>query len=93
MVLLRADSSWLGGGCCPACEGEKSDDEDEAADDLRLPTCRADAGGSEGKCELAGEAPRGEGVLRCSWAMPVEMGGRRVLWCCLEEPQGCCWLI
>ena len=95
MVLEREDSSWLAESCCPA--GEKGAEVDEAADDLRLPTRREDAGGSEGKLAVAGEyagreAP-GEGVLRCSWAKPVEMGVKRVLWLCLGAPQGCCWLI
>ena len=53
MVLDREDSSWLAGSCCPA--GEKCDEVDEAADDLRLPTRRDVAGGSEGKLEVAGE--------------------------------------
>ena len=80
------DSSWLAGSCCPAW-GEKGDDVDEAADDLRLRTRRdEDAGGSEGKFAVAGDwAGRellGEGVLvmRCSWAIAVDMGVRRVLW-------------
>jgi hypothetical protein len=47
MVREREDSSWLAGSCCPA--GEKGDDVDEAADDLRLPTRREAAWGSEGK--------------------------------------------
>lgn len=97
MFLVLEDSSWFGKGCCPTCDGEKSDEDEEAADDLRLPTCRADDAGKAGKLDVAGEAPGreplGEGVLRWSWAMAVEMGGRRVLWCCREEPQGCCWLI
>jgi hypothetical protein len=97
MVLVLEDSSWLGKGCCPTCDGEKSEEDEEAADDLRLPTCLAEEGGNAGKLEVAGEAPGrgplGEGVLRCSCAIAVEMGGRRVLWCCREEPQGCCWLI
>lgn len=38
IVRTREDSSWPTGGCCPACEGEKGDEVDEAADDLRLPT-------------------------------------------------------
>lgn len=103
MVLdPREDSSWLAGSCCPA--GEKGDDVDEAADDLRLRTRRDDAGGSEGKADDAGDwlgrAWLGEGawavvVLRCccSWAKAVERGARRVLWVCLGAPQGCCWLI
>ena len=73
---------------------------DEAADDLRLRTRRdEDAGGSEGKFAVAGDwAGRellGEGVLvmRCSWAIAVDMGVRRVLWFGLGAPQGCCWLI
>jgi hypothetical protein len=50
MVLTpREDSSWLAGSCCPG------DDADEATDDLRLPTRREDAGGSEGKLEFAGD--------------------------------------
>lgn len=53
MVLEREDSSWLAGSCCPA--GEKGDDVDEAADDLRLPTRREVALGSEGKLAVAGE--------------------------------------
>lgn len=97
MVLVREDSSWLAGGCCPGCNGENGDDVDEAAEDLRLPTCLEDDGGSEGKLEVAGEGPwrepLGEGVLRCSCANAVEMGVKRVLWCCLKEPHGCCWLI
>jgi hypothetical protein len=36
MVLAREDSSWPDGGCCPACEGEKGDEVDEATDELRL---------------------------------------------------------
>jgi len=97
IVLVLEDSSWLTGGCCPAWEGENRDDVEDAADDLRLPTCRAVEGGSDGKLEVAGEKlgrePLGEGVLRCSWANAVEMGVRRVLWCCLEAPHGYCWLI
>lgn len=38
IVLEREDSSWPVGGCCPAWEGEKGCEVDEAADDLRLPT-------------------------------------------------------
>ena len=38
IVRAREDSSWPTGGCCPACEGEKGDEVDDAADDLRLPT-------------------------------------------------------
>jgi hypothetical protein len=53
MVLDREDSSWLAGSCCPA--GDKADEVEEAADDLRLPTRREDAGGNEGKLEVAGE--------------------------------------
>ena len=53
MVRDREDSSWLAGSCCPA--GEKGDDVDEAADDLRLPTRREEAEGSEGKLAVAGE--------------------------------------
>lgn len=53
MVLDREDSSWLAESCCPA--GEKGADVDDAADDLRLPTRRDEAGGSEGKLEVAGE--------------------------------------
>lgn len=95
MVLEREDSSWLVESCCPA--GEKGADVDEAAEDLRLPTRREVAGGSEGKPAVAGEyagceAP-GEGVLRWSCATAVVNGGRRVLWLCLGAPQGCCWLI
>jgi hypothetical protein len=93
------DSSWLAGSCCPAW-GEKGDDVDEAADDLRLRTRRdEDAGGSEGKFAVAGDWAGcellGEGVLvmRCSWAIAVDMGVRRVLWFGLGAPQGCCWLI
>lgn len=97
IVLDREDSSWLTGGCCPACEGEKGADVDEAADDLRLPTCLAVDGGSDGKLDEAGEKagrePLGEGVLRCSCANAVVMGVRRVLWWCLGGPQGCCWLL
>jgi microcompartment protein CcmK/EutM len=99
MVLVaREDSSWLAGSCCPAA-GEKGDDVDEAADDLRLLTRRDEAGGSEGKLDVAGDCVGrgllGEGVLvlRCSWAIAVEMGVRRVLWFGLGAPQGCCWLI
>jgi hypothetical protein len=94
MVLVpREDSSWLAGSCCPAA-GEKGDDVDEAADDLRLLTRRdeAEAGGSEGKFDVAGEGVLVL-VLRCSWAMAVEIGVRRVLWFGLAAPQGCCWLI
>jgi hypothetical protein len=47
----REDSSWVGGGCCPA----KGAAVDEAADDLRLPTRRDEADGSEGKLAEAGE--------------------------------------
>lgn len=69
---------------------------DEAADDLRLPTCREAADGSEGKLDVAGEKaarePLGEGVLRWSCAEAVDMGARRVLWC-LGGPHGCCWLL
>lgn len=54
-------------------------------------------GGSDGKLDVAGEKPwrepLGEGVLRCSCANAVEMGVRRVLWCCLEAPQEVFWLI
>jgi hypothetical protein len=53
MVRDREDSSWLAGSCCPA--GDKADEVEEAADDLRLPTRREVAGGSDGKLELAGE--------------------------------------
>jgi hypothetical protein len=81
MVRDREDSSWLAGSCCPA--GEKADDVDEAAEDLRLPTRRDCAGGNDGKLEFAGEyAGRealGEGVLRCSCATAVDMGVKRVL--------------
>lgn len=82
MVREREDSSWLAGSCCPA--GEKGDDVDEAADDLRLPTRRDEAGGSEGKLEVAGDCagrgPFGEDVLRCSCARAdVEMGVKRAL--------------
>lgn len=38
IVLEREDSSWPTGGCCPACEGEKGDEVDDAAEDLRLAT-------------------------------------------------------
>ena len=83
IVLDREDSSWPAGGCCPAWAGEKGDEVDEAADDLRLATCRDDDEGSDGKLDVAGEKARrellGEGVLRCSWANAVEMGVRRVL--------------
>jgi len=97
IVLERADSSWLPGSCCPGCEGEKGDEVDDAADDLRLLTRRVEDG-SDGKFEVAGDKagrePLGDGVLRWSWATVVEMGVRRVLCCwCLEEPQGCCVLI
>jgi hypothetical protein len=53
MVRAREDSSWLAGSCCPA--GEKADEVLEATDDLRLPTRRDEAEGSEGKLVLAGE--------------------------------------
>lgn len=42
--------------------------------------------------EKVGREPLGEGVLRCSWAIAVEMGVRRVLWWCLGGPQGV-WLL
>jgi hypothetical protein len=81
MVRDREDSSWPAGSCCPA--GEKADEVEEAADDLRLPTRRDEAVGSDGKLVFAGEyagrgAP-GEGVLRCSCATAVDMGVKRVL--------------
>ena len=77
------------------CEGEKSDEVDEM-EDWRLGTCLE--AGNDGKLEVAGEKaarePLGEGLLlRWSAAIAVEMGGRRALWCCLEEPQEYCWLI
>jgi hypothetical protein len=53
MVRDREDSSWLAGSCCPA--GEKADEVEEAADDLRLPTRREEAVGRDGKLEFAGE--------------------------------------
>lgn len=53
MVLDREDSSWLAGSCCPA--GEKGDEVEDAVDDFRLRAKRDDAGGSEGKLEVAGE--------------------------------------
>ena len=81
MVRDREDSSWLAGSCCPA--GEKADEVEEAAEDLRLPTRREDAGGRDGKLVLAGEyAGRealGEGVLPWSCATAVDMGVKRVL--------------
>lgn len=96
MVLVREDSSWLVKGCCPEREGENGDEMDEAEDFL-LATCRVEGGGKEGKLEDAGEKPAralvGEGVFRCSGVKVVEMGVRRVLWCCRAEPQGYCWLI
>jgi hypothetical protein len=72
---------------------------DEAADDVRLPTCRTvedGSEGSEGKLLLAGEKPwraplDDEGA--CSCANAVEMGVRPDRCCCLEGPHGCCWLI
>lgn len=54
LVLDREDSSWLAGSCCPAAAKGAGEVED-AADDLRLPTRRAEAEGSEGKLEAAGE--------------------------------------
>lgn len=54
LVRDREDSSWLAGSCCPAAAKGAGEVED-AADDLRLPTRRADAEGSEGKLEAAGE--------------------------------------
>lgn len=81
MVREREDSSWLAGSCCPA--GEKGEEVDEAADDLRLLARREDAVGRDGKLAVAGEyagrEPLGEGVLRCSCANAVEMGVKRVL--------------
>lgn len=100
MVLdPREDSSWLAGSCCPAAGG-KGDEVIEAADDLRDLARRDDteAGGREGKLDVAGDwlgrELVGEGVLllRCSWAIAVEMGVGRVLVFGLG-PQGCCWLI
>jgi hypothetical protein len=83
IFLVLEDSSWLAGSCCPLCEGEKGDEVEDAADDLRLPTRRVEAGGSDGKLEAAGEkagrVPLGDGVFRCSWENAVEMGVRRVL--------------
>jgi hypothetical protein len=97
MVLDRDDSSWLAGGCCPEREGENGEDMEDAEDFL-LATCRDEGGGREGKLVEAGEKVAralavGEGVLRCSGVKVVEMGVRRVLWCCRAEPQGYCWLI
>lgn len=54
LVLDREDSSWLAGSCCPAA-AKGADEVEEAADDLRLPTRRADVDGSEGKLDAAGE--------------------------------------
>jgi hypothetical protein len=48
MFLVLEDSSWLVKGCCPTCEGEKSEEDEEAADDLRLPTWRTEDWGSAG---------------------------------------------
>lgn len=85
MALVREDSSWPAGGCCPVWEGEKTDDVEEAADDLRRAIWRAEDGGRVGKLAVAGEEPArvplGEGVLRWSWekAADVDMGVRRVL--------------
>lgn len=71
MFLTREDSSWLGGSCCPGWGGEKGDEVDDAADDLRLPTCRVldeDSDGSAGKLEATGDVTErealGEGELR-----------------------------
>lgn len=36
MFLVREDSSWPAGGCCPERAGEKGVDVEDAADDLRL---------------------------------------------------------
>lgn len=54
LVLDREDSSWLAGSCCPAA-AKCADEVEDAADDLRLPTRRDDADGSEGKLDAAGE--------------------------------------
>jgi hypothetical protein len=54
LVLDREDSSWLAVSCCPAV-AKWADDVDDAADDLRLPTRRDEAEGSEGKLAAAGE--------------------------------------
>lgn len=54
LVREREDSSWLAGSCCPAA-AKGTDEVDDAADDLRLPTRRDDADGSEGKLDAAGE--------------------------------------
>lgn len=93
---LVEDSSWVGGGCCPACEGENGEEVEEA-DELRLATCRDDGGGNDGKLFVAGEKPArellGEGLLRCSEVNAVDIGVSRAFWCCLAEPQGNCWLI
>lgn len=53
-VRDREDSSWLAGSCCPAA-AKGADEVEDAADDLRLPTRRDDADGSEGKLDAAGE--------------------------------------
>lgn len=54
LVLDREDSSWLAGSCCPAA-AKGADEVEDAADDLRLPTRRDDAEGSDGKLDAAGE--------------------------------------
>jgi hypothetical protein len=54
LVLDREDSSWLAGSCCPAA-AKGADAVEDAADDLRLPTRRDDAEGSDGKLDAAGK--------------------------------------
>jgi hypothetical protein len=54
LVLGREDSSWLAGSCCPGA-AKGADEVEDVADDLRLPTRRDDADGSEGKLDAAGE--------------------------------------
>lgn len=54
LVLDREDSSWLAGSCCPGA-AKCADEVEDAADDLRLPTRRDEAEGSEGKLDAAGE--------------------------------------
>jgi hypothetical protein len=55
LVLDREDSSWLAVSCCPAAAKGADEAVEEAADDLRLPTRRDEADGSEGKLDAAGE--------------------------------------
>ena len=68
MLLTREDSSWLDGSCCPEWGGENGEEVDDAADDLRLPTCLVWVEGNAGNVEVAGESlgreALGEGGLR-----------------------------